>query len=378
MLEKEIAELRRRMRGEKNNIDILCGCYVNEKKEIITSFKQSVPAMGAEEADKYFALFRRTLSGTVGRNLLDISFSNAQVLEGEEHKLLTALRDSGLSDTDAVQTMYQTIIQNLELDGNYLILLAHDVYDVPSYGKDGERSEESETMFSYIIGCVCPVKLTKPSLRYDSFRSLFQSRSADQVVASPELGFLYPAFEDRGANLYGALYSTRNLTDSHEELANALFGAQLPMPADTQRETFSGVLTETLAEECSYDVVQSVHDTLLARVEAHKEQKDEPVAPVSKEELRGTLGKCGVSAERLEQFDKRFDESFGESAALCPQNLIGKGGLELRTEDVTVHVDAAHSDLVQAVLLDGKPCIVIRAEGQLTVNGVAVRITQQK
>lgn len=375
MLEKEIAELRRRLRFEKNNIDTLCGCYVNEKKEIITTFRQSMPAMGQEENEKYLALFRRTLSGNAGKNLLDLQFTNEQVTEGEEHKLLRTLRESALSDTEAVDAFFKKVIENLEIEGNYLILLAHDVYDVPSYGKDGEKCEDgSETMFSYILCCICPIKLTKPSLRYDSFRSLFHSQDADQVVATPELGFLFPAFDDRCANIYSVLYSTRNLTDSHEELSNALFGTPLPMPADTQKEAFGGILSGTLEEECSYDVVQSVHDTLLAHVEAQKEQKDEPFVAVTKEDLKSTLSACGVSEEKLESFEKQYNESFGEETALCPRNLIGNGDLELCTEDVTVRVDAAHSDLVETRLLDGKPCIIIRAEGPLTVNGISVTI----
>jgi len=374
MLEKEIAELRRRLRFDKNNMDTLCGCYVNEKKEIITTFRQSMPAMGQEENEKYLGLFRRVLSGNAGKNLIDLSFTNEQVLTGEEHALLRKLRDTGLSDIEAVDAFFKKVIESLQIDGNYLILLAHDVYDVPSYGKDGEKTDGSETMFSYILCAVCPIKLTKPALRYDSFRSLFHSQDADQIVASPELGFLFPAFDDRCANLYNVLYSTRNMADNHEELVNALFGAPIPLPADTQKEAFGGVLAGTLEEECSYDVVQTVHDTLLARVEAQKEQKDEPYIPVTKQELKDTLADCGVSEEKVESFSRQYDASFGETTALCPRNLVGNGNMELKTEDVTVRVDAAHSDLVETRLLDGKPCIIIRAEGQLTVNGIPVKI----
>ena len=189
-----------------------------------------------------------------------------------------------------------------------------------------------------------------------------------------KIGFLFPAFDDRCANLYNVLYSTKNLSDNHEELVTALFGAPIPMPAETQKEAFGGVLAGTLAEECSYDVVQTVHDSLLARVETQKEQKDEPYIPVTKQELADTLADCGISDEKVEHFAKQYDESFGETTALCPRNLVGNGKMELKTEDVTVRVDAAHSDLVETRLVDGKSCIVIRAEGQLTVNGIPVRI----
>lgn len=375
MLEKEIAELRRRFRFEKNNIDALCGCYVNEKKEIVTTFRQSMSMMGQEEAERYLALFRRAFSGKIGKQLLDIAFTNEQVTAGEEHKLLSTLRETSLKDEEAVNAFFAKVINALELDGNYLILLSHDTYDVPSYGKDGAAQEDgSETMFSYIFCCVCPVKLTKPSLRYDSFRSLFQNRDADQIVASPEVGFLFPAFDDRCANLYGALYSTRSLTDSHEALADALFGAPLPMPADTQKETFREILADALEEECSYNVVQTVQDTLLARAAEQKDHPEEPIAPVTRKDLRNTLEACGVSEEKLNRFDARYTDAFGEETALPPQNLADGGAMEFRTEEIAVRVDAAHSDLVQVKLLDGKPCLVIRAEGMLTVNGVPVSI----
>ena len=76
----------------------------------------------------------------------------------------------------------------------------------------------------------------------------------------------------------------------------------------------------------------------------------------------------------LESFEKRFDESFGEHTEICPRNLLSGSSLELCTDDVKVRVDAAHSDLVETRLLEGKPCIIIHAEGNLTVNGISVKI----
>lgn len=376
MLDKEIAELRRRFRYEKNNIGALCGCYVNEKKEIVTSFRQSMPMMGQEEAERYLALFRRAFTGKAGKNLLDVAFTNEQVTSGEEHKLLSTLRETKLGDEEAVNALFGKIISTLELESNYLILLAQDVYDVPSYGKDGAKSEDSDSLFSYILCCACPVKLTKPSLHYDAFRSLFQSRDAEQIVASPEVGFLFPAFDDRCANLYGALYAAKNLKDNHPELANALFGTPLPLPADEQKETFRDLLADALEEECSYDVVQTVQDALLARVLEQKENPEEPVPPVTQADLRETLASCGVSDEKLQRFEERYAEAFGETA-LPPQNLTGGSKTEFRTEDVRVQVDASRSDLVQVRLLDGKPCLIIRAEGMLTVDGVPVSIRNE-
>ena len=374
MLDKEVGELRRRFRYQKNNISTLYGCFVNGNKEIITTFSRSFQLLEQDEQEKYLGLFRRNLAGNVGKSLLELPFTNEQVLSSEEHTMLRTLRDSKLKDEETVTAFCNRIVEHLDMDGNYLILLAHDVYDVFTYGKDGEKSQESESQFSYITGCVCPMKPSKPALCYDPVQGSFRSKSEEQTVGAPEWGFLFPAFDNRAANLYSVLYTNKNLSEHREALVNALFGTPLPMPANFQKETFGGILSSSLEEECSYGVVQTVHDTLLARVEAQKEQKDEPFVAVTKSDLKNTLADLGVSEEKVESFEKRFDESFGEHTEICPRNLLSGSSLELCTDDVKVRVDAAHSDLVETRLLEGKPCIIIHAEGNLTVNGISVKI----
>ena len=209
MNEKEISEIRRRFRPDRSGISHIRGCYVNENREIVSQFDQSLGLMSQEESEKLLAILRRTLSGTLGKNLADITFSTQQVVDSEEHRLLMALRGSSLADEEAVQALFQRVISSLTLEGNYLILLAHDTYDVPYRAKDGERMDDaSDQVFSYILCSICPVKLTKPALSYQVQEGVFCTKTADWVVAPPALGFLFPAFDDRSANIYGALYST--------------------------------------------------------------------------------------------------------------------------------------------------------------------------
>ena len=46
-----------------------------------------------EEAEQYLGLLKKALSGTLGKNLIDIVFSTRQVVDSEEHRLLSALRE---------------------------------------------------------------------------------------------------------------------------------------------------------------------------------------------------------------------------------------------------------------------------------------------
>ena len=270
---KEVAEIRRRYRVDRSNISRVCGCFVNEKKEIISEFDQGLGLMGEDDAGEILSVLKKTLSGKVGRNLLDVEFSTEQVLKGEEHKLLRTLCDSRLKDSDAVRTLYDKIISTLEIEGNFLILLAADTYDVFRYAADGEQREESEEIFSYILCSICPIKEGKPSLSYDLRGRCFHSVCADTVLSSPTLGFMFPSFDDRHTNIYKALYYTRDLTDSHGELADALFATSLPMPAAAQKETFGALLEETIEEECSLSVIRSVHGQIRQMIEEHKAEK---------------------------------------------------------------------------------------------------------
>ena len=202
MNEKEVGELRRRLRPEKNSITHIRGCYVNEMGESVAQFDQSLALMTQEETETLLALLRRTLSGTLGKNLLDLSFETRQVVEGEEHRRLMRLRDTALKDEEAVEEFFQLVRQSLTLEGNYLILLVYDRYDVPYRAKDGERQEDAAAeVYSYLLCSICPVKQTKPALSYFVYENAFHDLKADWVVSPPEAGFLFPAFTDRSGDL---------------------------------------------------------------------------------------------------------------------------------------------------------------------------------
>ena len=377
MNQKEVGELRRRFKADKSAITHVRGCYVNEKGEIVSQFDQSLALMSQEESEKLLSVLRRTLSGGIGRNLVDISFATSQVAEGEEHKLLMALRDSALHNEEAVQAFFQKAIGSLDLEGNYLILLAYDRYDVPYRAKDGEdQKDASDEVYSYILCSICPVKLTKPALSFYVSENRFYNRQADWLVAPPELGFLFPAFDNRSTNLYDTLYYTKNARDNHQDFARAVFDAQLPMPAQLQMETFQTILGESLEEECSYEVMQAVHDQLRELVEEHKENKVEEPLTVSKGAVKSMLQSCGVSESHVAAFDTRFDDSFGAQTSLIPQNLMDAKQFQVSTPDVIIKISPAYSALVETRVIDGKKYILIPAEGDVEVNGVPIRIEE--
>ena len=374
MNKKDIAEIRRRLNYEHNAITCIRGCYVQKDGEIISSFTKAMQAMPREEADKYLAIFRRILSGEPGRNLLDVDFTPQQVMDGKEHRLLTALRDKALKDDDDVAALCRCVISSMHMEDNYLILLLHDGYDVPFRGADGEEDRERSTeVFRYILCAVCPVKLSKPALSYSSDDGDFHARESDWVVSAPGLGFMFPAFDERASNIYAAMLYSKDTSVANEDFVDRVLGTEPAMPADTQKETFGMLLEASLQEECSLEAVQAVQEMVLEKTEASKKDRQAPVPVFSASEVRGALLEGGVSEARADAFAQAYEVQFGPRTVLNAANVAPTRQFEVKTPAVSIRVDPERSDLVETRMIDGRRYIVIRADDDVTVNGVSVR-----
>ena len=373
MNQKELSELRRRFRPEKSAISHIYGCYVNGSREIISYLDEPMGMMPQEEAEKYLGLLKKALSGTLGRNLVDIVFSTQQVMDSDEHRFLMGLRDSQLKDGALRQSFYDKVIASLDMDGsNYLILLAHDAYDVPYKGRDGELQDDaSDTVFSYIICCVCPVKDGKLELGFFSGENEFHSCAANQIVAPPELGFLFPAFDDRAANIYNALLYSKKADQLHQEFINAVFRTEPPLSAAEQREAFEGALTGALEDACSIEVVQAVHERLRDQIVQHKETKDPEPLALTAGDIGNILRDCSGPEERVSAFLERCGERLGANVVLNPVNLIESGKFEVETADAKLSLDPEHSYLLEMRVIDGRQYLLFPADS-VTVNGLPV------
>ena len=375
MNEKEIGEIRRRVRRDRSNMTAIYGCYVNAQKEIISSFRQSVGMMPENEAEKYFGVMKRTLSGTIGKNLIDISFRTTQVADSPEHKMLMDLRNSGLQDDEIRMAFYQKIIESVSFDESYLILIGCDSYDVPFKSKDGEtQPDTSGEVYTYLLCAVCPVKQTRSDLRYMAEKKEFHDGGISQVVCAPELGFLFPAFDDRSTNIYNALLYTHNTKVSQQNFVDAVFKIQAPKPAAEQKKSFEALLTTALDDECSLEVVQTVHNQLCQCIDMHKQSKVPDPLLISKEQVKTALKTCGISENHVAKFNIDYDEAFGFEAELHPKNIIDNRHFEIKTPDVSIKVNPERSDLIETRVIGGVKYILICADEEIEVNGVSIHI----
>ena len=371
MIKQEVNELKRLYTPSNCSITRICGCYVDGEKNRKTEFKEAFLSLPEEEIFKYFELLRKTLSGTLGKNLLNLDFPLSSEEAGGTQEFLLKLRDSKLKDEELLSQFYDRIISSYEYVGNYLILIIHDAYDVPGKTTDGLTMEDaSDSVFEYVLCCICPVNLSKPGLSYDAAANEFHNRIRDWVVEMPECGFLFPSFNDRASDIHSTLYYSKNPEEPHQEFVTDILGCSLPLTAGSQKETFQTLIEETLGEEADYEVVKSIHENLTEMIEEHKEIP-EPLT-LDKKQVKTLFEKSGVEEEKLETFDQLYDAAAGETTSLLVNNDANTRSFEVKTPDVVIKVNPERADLVTAMTVEGKRCLVIELSDQVEVNGIKV------
>lgn len=375
MIRKEINEIKGLFTIEECNIKNLRGCYVDSDKNKITNISELFLNLPEDEQHKYLEIFRRCLTGTPGKNLIDMTFSDNAVKDGGARELLLKLRQTELEDDALLDQFYDNIIASYNYVGNYLILVINQAYDVPTITDDNLAIDDaSEEVFNYILCCICPVSLNKPGLSYDEFKNNFHNMERSYVVGLPDMGFLFPAFTFRSEDIDNILLYSKDVEEFQEDMINTVLDCHIPLPATTQKESFQTIVAETLGDNCDYETIKTIHENLTEVVAEKKGLPDS--GALNKKEVKTIFERSGVGEEQLarfeESFDKHFDVKDAEEPALLATNIAPSKKFEVKTPDVVVKINSDKTDLVETREIDGNNYLMIRIDEGLVVNGIPV------
>ena len=377
MNKKEVLEIRKQFTPANCAITRIAGCYVDHEKNKKMESKSAFLSLPEEEAFKYFDIFKKTLSGTMGKNMLNMEFPIDQEMPGGTQEFLMKLKASKLEDDMLLEEFYDKVIATYEYAENYYIILIHAMYDVPGRSSDNlEMFDASDEVYEYLVCSICPVSLSKAGLSYNAESNCIQDRIRDWVVDMPDKGFLFPAFNDRSTDIHGVLYYTKKSEDLQPELIEQLLGARMPMSANTQKETFQMLIEDTLGEDGDYETIRNIHDTLNDMIEEHKEEP-EPLQ-LDKTDVRKVFEKSGVSSEKMECFDQNYEETAGEKTSLLATNITETKKFQIETPDIVIKVNPERADLIETRVIGGRQCLVIAVDDHIEVNGVNVRTLKRK
>lgn len=373
---KEIQEIRKTMSKDHCVIDRMTGCFVDENGEIITQLKTTFRALQEEELEKYCELFRRVLTGKINRNLFTMEFPLQEEQTGGKQNMMFRMLQADYTDEELNEEFFTHILDNLDLAGRLLIVLAHGVYDVPGRTSDNlEMEDASENVYSFMVCCICPVEEVKEGLCYDEVKKDFLNRQSDLGVQKPVLGFLYPAFHDRGADIHSVLYYAKKEDDRHPELMDGIIGGDLPVTEKAQQGLFQGLVEQTLGRDCDFETVKAVTDNLNELI---KEEADNPEPlELGKTEMRRLLSDSGAAPEALEHFDETYDEEIGAGQSFRAENIGGKTVMSIQSPSVKISVKSDMTSMITTKVIDGREYILIPVQDDIELNGVRLLTARQ-
>lgn len=368
MIREEINEIKKQFNKDTNVITKYAGCYVDAEKNIKFLTKDAFYSLPEEDAFKYEEIFRKTLSGALGKSLLNLDFTISDEEEGLPHSFLMKLRDSGLDDMVILEEFFRRVIDSYEYPENYYIILTNIMYDVP--GKTGDKismDDASDEVYHALLCSICPVNLSKPALSYFANEGVIANRVRDWIVGMPMHGFLFPAFTERTTDIHSALYFSKKNNEINENFIHEIIGVTPPLSAAMQKETFEAVLYDVLRDELTMPVMSSLSSNMIEMI-AEKDDSCEPLV-LTKNDMVKLISKSGVSDEAVEAYDKSEDADIEVMA----DNVIDTKKFEVKTPGITVKAAPDSITKIETKIIDGRKCIVIPVDDNVEVNGMPVK-----
>lgn len=406
----DVLELRRRLKKTECTFGRMCGCYVNSGKQVVLKFSESFSELEEDEFYKYLEIAKKTLSGTLGSNLLELEFDRSESA-AEHQKYLLALKESKLGNEDLLDRLYEQIIAEYAYPGNYLILVYHDIYDVPSKATSGEEQDESEEIYEYILCAICPVELSKPALGYREDENRIGARVRDWVVGLPDLGFVYPAFANRGSDVNAVMYYVKTGKSSQPELVEQVLGCVPQRTAAEDKQAFRSVVLDAFGEdeEQADAAFFQIQKTISGMVAEREEDESLPPVSLTAETLSGLATEAEVPEKVRELMEKSYTHVFGDTppvadnvldsklveegtarahtaaleqkVAVLQQELAAQAAQRTDAEDdapwhedaeIELHVPQERASRIRADVVDGQKCLLIPLEEgeHARINGV--------
>ncbi|URZ17555.1 DUF4317 domain-containing protein [Clostridium felsineum] len=335
MNKKEILELKRRFKKDECTFTRMCGCYVDAQKNIVLKLKETFLNLQDEEFFKYLEIAKKTLSGTVGNNLLELEFPLTEEADNNRQLSLLGLKKSALKDDGLLDSFYNLIIDSYDYAGNFLILIFHDAYNVMTKTTDNAKLDESEEIYEYILCAVCPVSLSKAALGYLEDENRIGARNRDWIVGPPDVGFVFPAFTDRSSDIHSIMYYTKNAKDTHPELMEGALGCSSKQSATQEKEKFNTIIRKAIGsdDKKSELLFMDIQETLSNVIDDNSTINGDDAEPVilTKDNIQDILVESGLSEEITEKIQKSYEEEFSDTPPVV-ENLIDKKALKVNEQ----------------------------------------------
>ena len=354
MVKQEFSELRRALAYERLVIRRIFHMYVSNENEVIWQEEDDFQLLEEERQNRIRDILKELLSTAVTVKTHPVEVEQNLPL----YELLTksGVEEDKEDGEDTVAALQRSLLEGYTHTDPYYALAAEIVYDVPGRAEDKEEMfDASDETYAALLAGICPAKLSPAALGY-SDQSVAQLERRWEIY-KPKVGFLYPSFRDRAADLSEAVFYTK--TPKNEPVLYGIFTVREEAIPETRAEKKEN-LAELLSEaELSIEEAAAVTESIREMAEENPES------------VLGSREIAQILQENTQADTEAVTESYDEVIRQeIPVTVAAEKKVRIKTESCEVTVSTDHAELIREEWIEGVRYVCVPADGVITVNGI--------
>ena len=178
---EDMLELTRRMTLKRNCFSRIAGAYIDGEGYIDGTFNANFLDLSAKERERNLAIAKKIPFSETNVEARGYRFPAEAKGNGSTWQLLQGINSCGLKNDALLEIFYDLLLREWQISKEFAIMVFSGCYDVPLKGTDRAYQDESEEVYQFLIGAICPL-------------------AGEYEPGEPEAGFLFPAFTDRSSD----------------------------------------------------------------------------------------------------------------------------------------------------------------------------------
>lgn len=371
---KELSEIKKHLKWEDDKMHIvtLQEAYGKNDSEqesrLICRQTLDFSLLSEEEGTLYLEILKKALSGTLGKNLLELRFEAENETEHSARRRLFEMKNGALKDEEVFEALALEILKKGDYRTPVHLLGALCEYAAPDLDANREELGGSSS-FKFLILTVCQAKLTEIGLFYNHQANTIQRKINDEmeILPSPLDALMYPVFTERAADVNHVLYHCQKAKTPNIELVEQFLKIPFEKSANEQTDAFASLISASYEDRLSLDHAISLHRQISEAITEH--QEEEGTVSLDKASLRSIIVNTGADEKTLESFDKNYPDLIADEP-IHAVNAIEKGKITIKAPSLSVTIKDDALENISAMSVDGQPCLVIRLDDNMEISGL--------
>ncbi|MDR0974081.1 MAG: DUF4317 domain-containing protein [Ruminococcus sp.] len=373
MNKRELAEVKKHFHTDDGLFTVggVATAYINAEKKIKGCTVRNFIEIPEDEGSLLFNIAKRTLSGSIGKNLVEYAFPREQYESGGVQELLYGiLKDKSLTG-DYIDSLLPLTAASLHMESTYAVLVMHCTYSVISKSKDDRSLDMNDLDYNFFIVSFIPVAMPEKELIFDGEAIIKREDLILTLSDKPSDGFLFPVFSDRAPDVNSVLVYSKNAAKPNISLVTELLGCEFVRNPKSEREVFNEVLKTAVGDELDYTKIIQIDEMIASYIAENQNETELPTVDAPR--IARMLSEAGVSESARAALPAAFEKAAGETPLLAVNLVSSK--VNLQTEGITVSITGDSAGKLRTVNQNGRKCLIIDLDDPtVIVNGIETTV----